>query len=74
MNACFLLIGIVFGIALAFAVAMKIFESYKAGDLEIVDYEDDLAMCLSLECEVPVMRSKKYVILRVKNSSYYEKQ
>lgn len=69
MNVWFIFIGFAFGSVLALLFSYKY---YKAGDLEIIEYENDLTMRLILEREVPIMRAKKFVVLRVKNSIYYE--
>ena len=45
---------------------------HTLGTLRIYDQEGDVSVFMELECELPELRSKKAVSLRVENTSLYE--
>lgn len=45
---------------------------HALGTLRIYDQEGDVSVFMELECELPELRSKNTVSLRVENTSLYE--
>ena len=51
-----------------------IFAQKPVGVIKMIDHEEAVSMFLELEKDLPQIRSKKKITLRVENSSYNENQ
>lgn len=68
----FITIAFAAGFILGFLLVYIWNRTHTAGILKFVDHEEMVSVFLELEKELPEIRSRKTVTLRVENSSYNE--